>query len=66
MSGAYVRQGVAPTVFTVLVKRVVLDLGNIDQEEPCPECGEVMILDGEARICYECWSNLMVAEAEEE
>lgn len=40
--------------------------GNIDQEELCPECNEVAILDGEARICYECWSNLMVAEAEEE
>lgn len=41
-------------------------MGNIDKEEPCPECGEVMILDGEAQICYECWSNLMVVEAEEE
>jgi len=49
-----------------LVIGVGIDMSNIDQEEPCPECGEVMILDGEARICYECWSNLMVAEAEEE
>lgn len=40
--------------------------GNIDQEEPCPECGVVSILDGEAKICFECWSNLMVAEAEAE
>jgi len=40
--------------------------GNIDQEQLCPECGEVAILDGEARICYECWNNLVIAEAEEE
>lgn len=40
--------------------------GNIDQEKPCPECGEVAILDGEARICYECWNYLVIAEAEEE
>ena len=42
------------------------NISNIDTEELCPECNEVAILDGEARICYECWSNLMVAEAEEE
>ena len=41
-------------------------MGNIDTEEPCPECGEINILDGEARICYECWNNLVLAEAEEE
>ena len=41
-------------------------LGNIDREKPCPECGEVSILDGEARICYECWQMLVLAEAEEE
>jgi len=43
-----------------------MTLGNIDQEELCPECGVVAILDGEARICYECWNNLVIAEAEEE
>ena len=41
-------------------------MSNIDQEELCPECGVVAILDGEARICYECWNNLVIAEAEEE
>ncbi len=40
--------------------------GNIDQEQPCPECGEVAILDGEVRICWDCWNNLVIAEAEEE
>jgi len=41
-------------------------MSNIDREKPCPECGEVAILDGEARICYECWQELVIAEAEEE
>lgn len=41
-------------------------MGNIDREEKCPECGIVNILDGEARICYECWQTLVLAEAEEE
>jgi len=41
-------------------------MGNIDREQKCPECNEVAILDGEARICYECWNNLVITEAEEE
>lgn len=43
-----------------------IDLSNVDLEKPCPECGVVAILDGEARICYECWQELVLAEAEEE
>lgn len=45
---------------------LVNEMGNIDTEELCPECNEVAILDGEARICYECWQLLVLAEAEEE
>jgi len=43
-----------------------LTTGNIDTEEKCPECGIVSILDGEARICWECWNNLVIAAADEE
>ena len=43
-----------------------MTVGNIDQEQLCPECGVVAILDGEARICYECWQELVMLEAEEE
>ena len=41
-------------------------MSNIDTELICPECGDVAILDGEARICYECWQELVMLEAEEE
>jgi hypothetical protein len=41
-------------------------MGNIDREQPCPECGTVAILDGEARICWECWNTLVIAAADEE
>lgn len=50
----------------ILTMTKCIDMGNIDKEKSCPECGEVAILDGEARICYECWNNLVIAEAEEE
>jgi len=43
-----------------------LTTGNIDQEEMCPECGTIAILDGDCRICWECWNNLVISEAEEE
>ena len=41
-------------------------MGNIDREELCPECNVVAILDGEARICYECWNNLVITRESEE
>jgi hypothetical protein len=41
-------------------------MSNIDREKPCPECGEVAILDGEARICFECWNNLVITRESEE
>jgi DNA-directed RNA polymerase subunit RPC12/RpoP len=39
---------------------------NYDPEQKCPECGIVDILDSEARVCYECWSQMDLKAAEEE
>ena len=44
----------------------LIDMGNIDQERKCHECGIVTILDSTKNICFDCWSTLEVRIAEEE
>jgi len=41
-------------------------MGNIEPPGKCEICGIVTTIDTAQRICFECWNNLVIAEAEEE